>query len=436
MNILIIGAGGREHALAWAVHRSPLLERLYIAPGNPGTARLGTNVPIAQADTDAILAFAREHAIDLTIVGPEQPLVDGIVDAFEEAGLPIFGPTRRAAQLEASKVFAKDFMERYGIPTAACRRFKRDELEAARAYVGTHAEPLVVKASGLAAGKGAVVCETRRDAEAAVEAMLGTGTLGAAGEEIVVEAFMEGEEASIFALTDGERYVLLPPAQDHKRIGEGDTGPNTGGMGAYAPAPLINGALLSSICRDIVEPTLGGMLAEGHPYRGVLYIGVMVTADGPKVVEYNCRFGDPETQAVLPLLEDDLVPVLSGIANGRLTSGGLRTGTGSAACVVLASDGYPGAYRTGVPITGDLSLDSPEAIVFQAGTKQGEQGEVETAGGRVLNVVGRAPNLAQALHNAYAAADDLSFDGMQLRRDIGRKGLRRSKQRSGASSTK
>lgn len=421
---MIVGSGGREHALAWSLARSPRRPKLYTAPGNAGTAALGTNVNIAATDIPALLAFVKSEGIDLTIVGPEQPLVLGIVDAFEAAGQAVVGPSRLAAQLEGSKAFSKAFMERHGIPTARHRTFSADAYDEAAVYLREQGAPVVIKASGLASGKGAVVCETMDEAEETLRSMLLGRTYGEAGDEVVIEEFMHGEEVSVFALTDGRSYLLLPPAQDHKRAGEGDTGPNTGGMGAYAPAPLADGKLLTRICREVIEPTLAGMEAEGHPYKGILYCGLMVTNEGPKVVEFNCRLGDPEAQAVLPLVESDLVTAFEKLAHGTLHEVSLRTRAGAAACIVLASAGYPGEYRTGHPIEGLDEADRLEDVaVFHAGTKPGIEGGVETAGGRVLGVTAVGDDLREALDKAYQAVDVLSFSGKQYRRDIGWRGL-------------
>ncbi len=318
MRILIIGGGGREHALAWALARSPRQPDLFIAPGNAGTAALGRNVAIQPTDIKGLLGFVRQERIDLTVVGPEQPLVEGLADTFEAAGLPVIGPTAQAARLEGSKAFAKAFMARHGVPTAAHRTFGVEQYDEATAYLDAQGAPIVVKASGLAAGKGALVCATRAEAQDALDQIMKTRAFGRAGDEVVVEQYMEGEEASVFALTDGDHYVLLTPAQDHKRIGEGDVGLNTGGMGAYAPAPVVSEALLNRVCREIIEPTLAGMAQEGCPYRGVLSLGLMITPEGPKVVEFNCRLGDPEAQIVLLLLKTDLVKLFQALAEGRL----------------------------------------------------------------------------------------------------------------------
>lgn len=423
MKVLIVGSGGREHALAWKLAQSASTPTIYCAPGNAGTASLGTNVAIGVLDIDALLAFVEDEGVDLTVVGPEAPLVAGIVDRFEAAGHPIMGPSAAAAQLEGSKAFAKAFMARNNIPTAAYRQFMREDYTEAVAFLEAEGAPIVVKASGLAAGKGAVVCMTLEKARAAVDEMLQQGRFGEASEEVVIEAFMEGEEASVFALCDGENYIVLAPAQDHKRVGEGDTGPNTGGMGAYAPAPIMTEALLETVCETIIEPTLLGMKAEGHPYKGVLYAGLMMTNEGPKVVEFNCRFGDPETQVVLPLLDGDLVDIFQKLTQGKLDEVDAQTHTGASACVVLASKGYPGSYTKGFTITG---LDEPmSATVFHAGTKTSSDGTVVTSGGRVLGISAQGTDLADALDKAYEAIAVVDFDGKQYRRDIGQKGLQR-----------
>ena len=425
MRILIIGSGGREHALAWALARSARAPELLIAPGNPGTAALGTNVPVEATDLEGLVRLAEEKDVDLTIVGPEQPLVAGVVDRFEAAGRLMVGPTAAAARLEGSKAFAKDFMQRYGIPTAAHRTFTAEAYDEARAYLEAHGAPVVVKASGLAGGKGAFVCATMEEARAALDRVLRVGDFGAAGESVVIEELMEGEEVSVFALTDGAHYVLLPPAQDHKALGEGGTGPNTGGMGAYAPAPLVTGTLLTKVCRRIVEPTLAGMEEEGVPYRGILYCGLMITKEGPKVVEYNCRLGDPEAQAVLPLLVSDPVDLFEQLARRTLKSTALHTDAGAAACVVLASAGYPASYETGKAIEGVEAAGAMEGVtVFHAGTAV-QEGQLVTGGGRVLGVTARDGTLKAALRAAYEAARAIDFEGKTFRRDIGQKGLAR-----------
>jgi phosphoribosylamine--glycine ligase len=420
MRILLIGSGGREHALARALARSPQRPALFVAPGNPGTAHVATNVGIDATDLDGLVAFAKDEDIHLTIVGPEQPLVAGVVDRFVAAGLPIVGPSAAAAQLEGSKAFAKAFMAKHGIPTAAHRTFEATARDEAAAYLREIGAPVVVKASGLAGGKGAIVCQTLDEALEALDRIVGDRAFGQAGDKVVVEAFMEGEEASVFALTDGEHYVLLAPSQDHKALEEGGTGPNTGGMGAYAPAPVVTGSLLTQVCRSVIEPTLAGMQARDTPYKGILYAGLMITDEGPKVVEFNCRLGDPEAQVVLPLIESDLVEVFQKLAAGRLQEVRLRGSDRHAACVVLVSGGYPHSYETGVPITGVEEAQALEGVtVIHAGTARRSDGTLVTDGGRVLGVVGTGASLEDALDRAYDGADTIDFDGKTLRRDIG-----------------
>ena len=424
MRVLVIGSGGREHALARALDRSLSVTKVFTVPGNPGTASCGENVDLPVNDAEALIDWVRERDIDLTVVGPEEPLVAGLVDRFEAAGLPIVGPSQAAARLEGSKAFAKEFMQRHEVPTAAFRTFSADEYQAASAYLDEVGAPVVVKASGLAGGKGAIVCDTLDDAHEALDRIVQDRDFGAAGDHVVIEAFMEGEEASVFALTDGVNYVLLTPSQDHKQIGEGDTGPNTGGMGAYAPAPVMSGRLLTQVCRTIIEPTLTGMAEAGHPYRGVLYCGLMVTDEGPKVVEYNCRLGDPEAQVVLPLVESDLGEVLAALADDALDTVAIHGSDQAAACVVLASEGYPISYETGFEITGIEAAEALDGVtVIHAGTARTADGTLVTAGGRVLNVVGTADTLEQALDRAYAGVERVDFQGKTFRRDIGQKGL-------------
>jgi phosphoribosylamine--glycine ligase len=424
MKILVIGSGGREHALGRKLSQSSRKPALIFAPGNPGMAELGNCHPVAADDVPGLLDLARKEKADLTVVGPEIPLVKGIVDAFRAAGLRIFGPSAQAARLEGSKAFAKAFMARNGIPTAAFESFS--ELPPALAFLEKTGAPVVVKASGLCAGKGAVVCQTLEEARRTLHAMLGPdAAFGEAGREVVIEEFMAGQEASLFAICDGAHYALLPAAQDHKRAYDNDEGPNTGGMGAYAPAPLMTRELLERTCREIVEPTLAGMRREGYPYHGVLYVGLMMTPQGPKVVEYNCRFGDPETQAVLPVFPGDLLDLLLASAQENLSELPAQptTTAKAAAVVVLASGGYPGAYRSGIPIQGlEDAAAIPGTHVLQAGTRI-QTGTLTTAGGRVLGVVGEADTLAQALEKAYSAVGRIRFEGMHFRRDIGRRSL-------------
>ncbi len=424
MRILVIGSGGREHALVKALAQSPTSTTLYAAPGNPGTAQHATNVGVASDDFEGLVAVAQEHDIDFTIVGPEQPLVDGIVDRFEEAGLRIVGPPSDAARLEGSKAFADQFMERHDIPTAGFRVFAAEEYDDAVEHLDDVGAPVVVKADGLAAGKGSYVCSTREEAHDALDEIVNERAFGAAGDRVVIEECMVGEEVSVLALTDGSHYVLLSPSQDHKPIGEGGTGPNTGGMGAFAPAPVVDGPLLTRICREIVEPTLQGMEEEGTPYRGVLYCGLMITPDGPKVVEYNCRLGDPEAQVVLPLVESDLVKVFGSLADDSLETGSLRAAPGAAACVVLASGGYPITYETGYEISGVEEAQAlSDVAVIQAGTRRREDGALVTDGGRVLGVTARGTDLPEALDRAYEGVDHVTFKGKTVRSDIGEKGL-------------
>lgn len=426
MRILIIGGGGREHALGYVLAKDPARPELFFAPGNAGTASLGTNVDLVDGDDINLLAFVRKESIDLVIVGPEAPLVRGIANTLEKEGVRVVGPTAAAARLEGSKSFSKDFMIRHGIPTAKHRTFHRSQYDEARAYIESEGAPIVLKASGLAGGKGAVVCRTLSEAIATLDAIFRTDVFGSAGDELVVEEFMIGEEASIFALCDGNTYSLLLPAQDHKAIGENDTGPNTGGMGAYTPAPIIDDGMLAEVERLVIEPTLRGMEEEGCPYKGVLFVGLMITDEGPRVIEYNCRLGDPEAQVVLPMLETSAVEMITAIANGELSQITLRNRPGAAATVVLSSGGYPGSYQTGYEITGlDRAGEVDGVTVFHSGTRIDERGRILTAGGRVLSVTAIGETLDQALLRAYSAADLISFEGKYARPDIGRKGLAR-----------
>ncbi len=423
MKILVIGSGGREHALVWKLSQSARVTRLYCAPGNPGIEELAECLPLKATALEEVLGFAKKENIDLTVVGPEQPLADGIVDLFEANGLKIFGPTARAAELEWSKAFAKDFMQRHGIPTARFRTFDRTQMEDARIYIEVCSMPVVLKADGLAAGKGVLICNDTHEAHAALEIM--QRQFGPASDRIVVEEYLEGEEASVFAICDGEEFVTLAPAQDHKRVFDGDKGKNTGGMGAYAPAPIVTEDILQAVREQIIKPTLNGMAREGRPYKGCLYVGLMITASGPKVVEYNCRLGDPETQVVLPLYEGDLPELLEAACSGRIRD--MRTrersslGPRFAVCVVLASGGYPDEYTVGIEIHGLEELEvMNNVLAFHAGTKT-SNGMLVTAGGRVLGITAIKPGLAEAIADAYDAVSRVSFAGMHYRRDIGRK---------------
>ena len=421
MNVLVIGSGGREHALVWKLARSSLLSRLYCAPGNAGTAEQAENVPISADDIPSLLAFARESAIDFTVVGPELPLALGIVDTFRREGLAIFGPTRQAAQLETSKAFAKALMTKYGIPTAPCRVFS--DPQQAETYIDQHEVPLVVKADGLAAGKGVIVCKTRESAHDAIDQVMRTKVFGDAGAQVVIEEYLRGEEVSFFALTDGTSLVPLPACQDHKAIYDADEGPNTGGMGAYSPVPSVDAVLSERILEDIMRPTIYAMAAEGRPYQGVLYAGLMLVQRQPYVIEFNARFGDPEAQVLMMRLGSDLLPLLLAATDGTLARQTCRWLDEAAVCVVMASRGYPEAYERGKPIVGlDDATQQPGVAVFHAGTAR-RQGRLVTDGGRVLGVAARAPDLRQAIDRAYQAVQHISWDGAHYRTDIGRKAL-------------
>ncbi len=416
MNILLIGSGGREHALALALSRSAGLETLFIAPGNPGTAALGRNVSLDVADHKAVVDFCRTLQVGLVVVGPEAPLVAGLVDDLDAAGIPAFGPGKAAAQLEGSKGFTKDLCREFSIPTAAYERFS--DAASAKAYVRQQGAPIVVKADGLAAGKGVVVAMTLAEAEAAVDLIFG-GAFGAAGAEVVVEDFLDGEEASFFALCDGERALAFASAQDHKRVGDGDTGPNTGGMGAYSPAPIMTEEMTHRVMAEIIEPTLRGMKSRGTPFKGVLFAGLMIGRDGPKLIEFNVRFGDPETQVMLPRLRDDLAALLLASAKGALPAGPVQLSPEAALTVVYAAKGYPDAPERGSEIRNlDAASAMPGVTIYHAGTRL-EGDRLLANGGRVLNVTGRAPTVAEAQTRAYAAVDAIDWPGGFCRRDIG-----------------
>ena len=411
MNVLVIGKGGREHALVWKLAQSPSVETVFCAPGNPGM-REATCVDLSGAD--ACAEFAAGHDVGLTVVGPEAPLCAGIVDAFRNRGLCIFGPGREAAQLEGSKAYAKQFMKRCGIPTAAAESFN-DEGQAC-ACVDRFGPPVVVKADGLAAGKGVTVAQTVAEAKAAVRDAM-SGVFGDAGRRVLIEECLVGEEASILALVDGTTIVPLASSQDHKRVGEGDTGPNTGGMGAYSPAPVVDDALRQQIQKQVLDRFLAGCRQEGLDYRGVIYAGIMVTEDGPKVLEFNVRFGDPETQVVLPRLRSDLAETMIAVVNKQLADVELAWTPQAATCVVLAAGGYPGNYRKGDPILGIAEAEETGAVVFHAGTTEAD-GQLVTDGGRVLGVTALGDDIKAAVRNAYRAVDCISWPDMQFRRDI------------------
>ncbi|PWV81710.1 phosphoribosylamine--glycine ligase [Halomonas sp. A11-A] len=427
MKVLIIGGGGREHALAWKVAQSPLVAQVFVAPGNAGTAREAglANVDIAVDDLDGLVAFARDEGIDLTIVGPEAPLVVGVVDRFREAGMAIFGPTAGAAQLEGSKSFTKDFLARHAIPTADYRTFT--EVAPALAYLAEQGAPIVIKADGLAAGKGVIVAMTLDEAEAAVRDMLEANAFGDAGARVVIEEFLDGEEASFIVMVDGETVLPMATSQDHKRVGEGDTGPNTGGMGAYSPAPVVTDEVHRRIMERVILPTVKGMAAEGHPYTGFLYAGLMIDAEGnPKVIEYNCRFGDPETQPIMLRLQSDLAELCLAGARGELAGKACDWDPRAAVGVVLAAGGYPGSYRKGDVIEGIEAAEATGCKVFHAGTAE-QDGQLVTAGGRVLCVTALGEGVSAAAGQAYRGVDAIRWEGVLCRRDIAYRAIARER---------
>ena len=417
MNVLIVGGGGREHAIAWALSKSPKVDALYCAPGNGGIAAIAQCVPIAATDVEAMVKWAADNHMDFVVVAPDDPLALGMVDALEAAGIPAFGPTASAAIVEASKSFSKTLMAKYHIPTAKYQTFT--ELEPALAYIEAQGAPIVVKADGLALGKGVVVAQTVEEAQAAARAMLTEGKFGAAGAKVVIEECMTGPEVTVLAFCDGEHLVAMPSSQDHKRAYDGNQGPNTGGMGAISPSPNYTPEIARRCMEEIFLPTLAALKAEGRPFRGVLYFGLMLTPEGPKVVEYNARFGDPECQAVLSLLDSDLMDIFLACRSGTLDQVDVKWKDGAACCLVLASGGYPGSYGKGYPITG-LEAAGRTAVVFHAGTKLGADGAVLTNGGRVLGVTATGRDLEAAIDGAYAAAAHIRFQDMHFRTDIGR----------------
>jgi phosphoribosylamine--glycine ligase len=421
MKVLVIGDGGREHALVWKIAQSEQVSKIFCAPGNPGTELMAENISISSMDFENLLRFAKNNHIDLTVVGPEDPLASGIVDLFEQNGLKIFGPDKNAAQLEGSKTFAKNLMQKYNIPTAAFQSF--NSATAAKTYVTEKAIfPLVLKASGLAAGKGVLICPSENEALEGIELIMNTRAFGAAGDSMIVEEFLEGEEVSVFALTDGRDYLLFSPAQDHKKVFDDDQGKNTGGMGAYAPAPIATTALIDQVKSSIIETTLKAMRSEGKTYKGLLYFGIIITKDGPKVLEYNCRFGDPETEIILPLLKSDLVPLMLATIEGNLKDHNIHLHDGYALDVVLASGGYPDSYEKGKIIKGLNSLD-PDIYVFHAGTRSTGK-KLLTNGGRVLNIVAKGNDFLNLRDLLYKNIKNISFDGMHYRKDIGFRALK------------
>lgn len=425
MQVLVIGGGGREHTLVWKLAQSKKVTKLYAAPGNPGMKDLAECVDLDIADLDGLGDWAEKHAIDLTVVGPEAPLVAGIVDVFKARGLTIFGPSAKAAEIEGSKIFSKELMEKYGVPTAFFKVC--DNLADARAFVEEKGAPIVIKADGLAAGKGVVVAMTRDEALAALDEMMGAHKFGSAGNRVVIEEFMEGEEASLLAFTDGKTIVPMLAAQDHKRVNDGDQGPNTGGMGAYCPAPVMTDALKEKTVKEVLRPIVDALAKEGRPYSGCLYAGLMIKGDSVKVVEFNARFGDPETQVVLPLLKSDLAEIMVACANGTLTPDLVEWSDKAAVCVVMASGGYPASYKKGIPITGLKAANAMDnVVVFHAGTRE-EDGKILTNGGRVLGVTAVADDIPSAQQKAYDAVDKIHFDGAHYRQDIAWRALRRLK---------
>jgi phosphoribosylamine--glycine ligase len=423
MDVLLIGSGGREHALAWKLAQSENLGKLYIAPGNPGTAQCGTNVDITAGQIEKLVDFARQQGIGLAVIGPEAPLAAGIVDAFESAGVMAFGPSAGAAQLEADKAFAKQIMRANSIPTAEARIFEK--FEDAKSYIASRDEAVVIKAAGLAQGKGVFVCDEPSEGILAAEKIMCAKIFGQAGAKVIVEDKLLGEEASILAFVDGRNIYVMESSQDHKPIGDGDTGPNTGGMGAYSPAPIVTEKLMKQITREILVPAVDGMNRNDTPYKGVLYVGIMVTAGGPRVLEFNVRFGDPETQPILARLKSDLLEVMLAVCHGRLDKITLQWDERAAVCVVMASDGYPGDYQKGKIITGlEEAARMRDVVVFQAGTAK-KDGEIVTEGGRVLGVTALGSTVKEAKVTAYEAVGKITFDGAYYRRDIAEKALKR-----------
>ncbi len=420
MKVLVVGSGGREHTLVWKIAQSPLVKKIYCAPGNAGISQMAECVQIQDWDIDSLLKFADYYHIDLTIVGPEIPLALGIVDTFQSQGLNIFGPSKRAADIESSKIFAKYLMEKYNIPTAAYKKF--DQYAEARKYLDSTSIPIVIKADGLAAGKGAMVCFSREEAEDSLQKMMVSCIFGEAGKKVVIEEYLRGQEVSLLVFTDGVNVLPLISAQDHKPIFDGDKGPNTGGMGAYAPSVIIDNELIKVIQTKILYPAVQGLALEDRPYRGVLYAGLIITKQGPKVIEFNCRFGDPETQVILPLMNCDIVPILLACSNGKIEKMTIESHKKFTVCVIMASGGYPGKYEKGKEIVGLERKFGDDVIIFHAGTKL-MNSKVVTNGGRVLGVTAIAHNVREAIKRAYYAVGKITFDGAYYRKDIGYKAL-------------
>lgn len=424
MRVALIGSGGREHALALKIAKSRNLQKLFILAGNPGTKYLGENVSLNLSDADSLLNFCSENKIDLVIIGPEQPLVDGMADILRSAGIAVFGPSKEAARLEGEKSYSKDLMKRFGVPTAGYQIYYKDDYNATIKYLTSCSYPIVIKADGLAAGKGVAIPESYNEAVRIIDDYFNKSVFGVSGHKIVIEEFLKGEEASVFVITDGENYILLPPAQDHKRALDGDKGKNTGGMGAYAPAPIVTKEVLQRVEDTIVKPMLEGMSGMGNKYTGCLYCGLMIEKGIPSVVEFNCRFGDPETQVVLPLLEGDFLELLYSSAIGNLNKDAIKYNGGSSVCVVAASGGYPDEYDRGKLISG-LDSEFTDVIIYHAGTKESD-GKIYTNGGRVLGITSFLKNkdLSLAKKTAYAALSRIDFDGMQYRKDIADKAIK------------
>ncbi|HBR14434.1 MAG TPA: phosphoribosylamine--glycine ligase [Candidatus Omnitrophica bacterium] len=422
MKVLIVGSGGREHALAWKIKQSPMVKELYCAPGNGGIAQISECVDIPAEDIQRLVQFAKKKAIDLTVVGPEAPLVAGIVDVFKKEGLAIFGPSQLAAQLEGSKVFAKEFMQKYDIPTAAFESF--DDIREARAFLAKAEFPLVIKADGLAAGKGVMICQNMEEGEESLVQMMEDKIFQEAGRRVIIEECLKGEEVSILAISDGKNYVLLDSSQDHKRIFDDDLGPNTGGMGAYSPAPIVDAELLRRIDESIIGPVIRGMKKEGAPFEGILYAGLMITIEGPKVLEFNVRFGDPETQVILPRWKNDLLEIMLACGEGRLNKVQLQWDPRPCVCVVMSSGGYPSKYETGKEILGLEKVQGKlDTMIFHAGTKK-EGKKILTAGGRVLGVTALGRDILEAIERAYEVVEQIQFDRCFFRRDIGSKAMK------------